>query len=373
MGAVKTLQLTNYRNYESAFLTGLDERFVVLHGPNGAGKTNMLEAVSLLSPGRGLRTAKLNELQNVHVPHQPWAIAADVLSDYGEIKVGTGRLPDSHKRVVKIQGETATQTALGEYFSCVWLTPQMDRLFIDTGSARRRFLDRLIMTFDRGHSGRGTRYDNAMRQRSKLLQEGGADPSWLTALELTMAESGVAIAAARNEYIARLQHAVDTTMTADDAVFPAARMALGGTIETLLNNAPALEVEDLFRYQLKESRQQDSVSGGAATGPHKTDWLVNHKLKDMPAGQCSTGEQKALLIGIVIAHGRLLALDKTGAPVFLLDEVAAHLDEGRRETLYEILGDLGGQIWLTGTESVLFESLKGKAAYCHIENNRVAA
>lgn len=372
MGAVRTLQLTCFRNYETAVLDHLDETFVVLHGPNGAGKTNMLEAVSLLAPGRGLRSSKLSDFQNIHASVQPWAVAADLDTIYGHVKAGTGRKPDSDQRLIRVQGETVTQAQLGEYFSCVWLTPQMDRLFIDSSSARRRFLDRLIMSFDPGHTGRGTRYENAMRQRSKLLQEGGGDPAWLTGLEVTMAESAVAIAAARNDFAGRLQRASDNVF-AQGLPFPSAGITVQGTLEELLNGAPALEVETIYKHQLEQSRERDAITGGAATGPHKTDMVVEHRQKSMPAGQCSTGEQKALLIGLIIAHGQLLASDKAGPPVFLLDEVAAHLDEGRRNVLYEILGSLGGQVWLTGTEQELFTTLKSSAHFCHIENNKVAA
>lgn len=372
MGAVRTLQLTCFRNYATAVLDKLDETFVVLHGPNGAGKTNMLEAVSLLSPGRGLRSSKLSEFQNVHMTSTPWAVAAELETPYGRIKAGTGRKADSRQRQIRIQGENATQAQLGEYFSCVWLTPQMDRLFIDSASSRRRFLDRLIMSFDPGHTGRGTRYENAMRQRSKLLQEGQGDEAWIEGLELTMAESGVAIAAARNEFVERLQSS-SARIFEMEIPFPSANLSIKGTLEELLMSAPALEVEAVYKHQLKETRTADAITGGAATGPHKTDLIVQHRQKSMPASQCSTGEQKALLIGLIIAHGQLLASDKTSAPVYLLDEVAAHLDEMRRSALYEILGDLGGQVWLTGTENALFDTLRSRAHYCHVENSKVAA
>ncbi|MBL4805076.1 MAG: DNA replication and repair protein RecF, partial [Alphaproteobacteria bacterium] len=241
----------------------------------------------------------------------------------------------------------------------VWLTPQMDRLFLDSSSHRRRFLDRLVFAFDPGHSGRVTRYENAMRQRSKLLQEGaknnGADPSWLKGLESQMAETGVAIAAARLEFVGRLQAAVKKS---DEEHFPQATLKATGTLEELLGNESALSVEEMFAYQLEQSRSRDEITGGAATGPHKSDLQVVYTAKDMPADQCSTGEQKALLIGITLAHARLIVAERGRAPLLLLDEVAAHLDENRRAALYSILKELGGQAWLTGTDKSLFDQIE---------------
>lgn len=372
MSFVTELQLTGFRCYESARLDAMAAGPVVLYGPNGAGKTNVLEAVSLLSPGRGLRGAKIAEIQNRKCENAPWSISARVETLYGETRIGTGRDPAKDARLVRINGEAARgQNMLAEYLSCVWLTPQMDGLFIDAAGSRRRFLDRLVFAFDPSHSGRVTRYENAMRQRSRLLQEGAngsrADPVWLTGLEETMAETGVAIAAARLDFTLRLQQACGE----GDAgkTFPLARLRATGTVEELLTNTPALEVEALFKYQLKASRGQDAVSGGAATGPHKGDLAVTYAAKDMPADQCSTGEQKALLIGIVLAHSRLIKAEKGAPPILLLDEVAAHLDDHRRAVLHEILLALGGQVWLTGTDKNLFTDLAAKGTFFSIENN----
>lgn len=368
MAWVRELQLTNFRCYEGARLAEMAAGPVILYGPNGAGKTNVLEAVSLLSPGRGLRGAKITEMQNRKFASAPWSIAARVETPYGETRIGTGRDPAKDSRLVRINGEAARgQNMLAEYLSCVWLTPQMDGLFIDAASSRRRFLDRLVFAFDPSHSGRVTRYENAMRQRSRLLQEGHADPVWVDALEETMAETGVAIAAARLDFAARLQQAC---LEGDEGkTFPLARLRVAGTVEELLTNTPALEVEELFKYQLKQSRAQDAVSGGAATGPHKGDLAVHYAAKDMPADQCSTGEQKALLIGIVLAHSRLIKAEKGAPPILLLDEVAAHLDDHRRSVLHEILLALGGQVWLTGTDQNLFADLAGKGTFFSIQNN----
>ncbi len=405
MSWVRELQLTNFRCYEQARLSDMEAGPVVLYGPNGAGKTNALEAVSLLSPGRGLRGAKIGEIQRrtpspqrgegggegdikpearhaLYPPHptlsprgegfKPWSISASLETPYGKAQIGTGRDPVKDTRLVRINGAAARgQNALAEYLSCVWLTPQMDGLFIDAASSRRRFLDRLVFAFDPSHSGRVTRYENAMRQRSRLLQEGSnngrrADPAWLGGLEETMAETGVAIVAARADFTVRLQSAGRED---EGRAFPLALLRAAGTIEELLQNSPALEVEQLFKYQLEHSRGQDAVSGGAATGPHKSDLTVRYAAKDMPADQCSTGEQKALLIGIVLAHSRLIKAEKGAPPILLLDEVAAHLDDARRAALYDILLSLGGQVWLTGTDKELFRALYGRAAFYTIREN----
>ncbi len=373
MAFIRSLQLTHFRCYDSARLEGLLSGPVVLTGPNGAGKTNILEAVSLLSPGRGLRGARVSEMQQREVS-SPWALSAEAETQYGAVRIGTGLDAGSavEKRIVRINGETAkAQTALAEYLACVWLTPQMDRLFLEGSSARRKFLDRLIFAFDPGHAGRVTRYENAMSQRSKILRENERpDPVWLDALEAQMAETGVAIAAARVEFLSVLQRACDQDAL-EETLFPRALIALRGTIEELLARVPALEVEDMFRYQLRESRMVDARTGGAATGPHKADLAVTYAAKDMPADQCSTGEQKALLIGITLAHSRLMAAERGAPPILLLDEVAAHLDENRRAALYDILLTLGGQVWMTGTDAVLFETLGTRAHYFHVEKSHL--
>jgi len=361
--ALCNLSLSQFRNHEASRIAA-GSRFNVIWGDNGAGKTNVLEAVSFLSPGRGLRTARIVELQNrdTELTAAPWSVSALIESAYGPVRIGTGRDGQDDKRVVRVNGDAAKggQSAMTEYLSVLWLTPQMDRLFQDASSARRKFLDRMVFAFDPGHSGRMTRYENAMRQRARLLQEagpGGTDPAWLSALEATMAETGVAIAAARQDFVRKLQQGVERTPADIQAHFPKARLSVRGTVEELVRRVPALEVEDMLRYQLQESRGLDSKTGGAATGPHKSDLQVIYDLKNMPADQCSTGEQKALLIGIVLAHGRMMAAERGAGPVLLLDEVAAHLDPSRRAALFERLAATGGQVWLTGTESSLFNDL----------------
>ncbi len=371
MSFISNLKLHNFRNYERARLGDMSSGLIVLSGPNGAGKTNILEAVSMLSPGRGLRGAKVKDMQSCNHLHSPWAISADLEMPYGPIKLGTGLDSSSGKRVVRINGEPARgQSALAEYFSCVWLTPQMDRLFLDSSSQRRRFLDRLIFTFDPGHAGRISRYENALSQRSKILKnkEISSDPLWLSGLESQMAETGIAIAAARLDFVERLQKACNS---ATDDCFPMANLWVSGVLEELLGDAPALEVEELFKAQLEQSRGVDMLTGGAATGPHKSDFRVAYAAKNMPADQCSTGEQKALLIGIILAHACLIEAERGQPPALLLDEVAAHLDGKRRSILYELLEALNTQVWLTGTEGNLFYTIQKHAQFFRVQDGRI--
>lgn len=364
MTALSHLRLKNFRSYTDIDLSGLSCDFVILTGANGAGKTNLLEAVSLLSPGKGMRAADLSDLQNRMNVTSPWAISADILTQFGPIRAGTGRDPLKERRVVHIQGEVAkNQAQLAEYFTCLWLTPQMDRLFIEAASTRRKFLDRMVFNFDTGHAGRVTRYENAMAQRSRLLKEGGADPVWLDALEIQMAESGVAVAAARALFVDRLQ---EVCRTRESAEFPIANLSLTGELEKDIRQKSALSIEDGFRAFLKDSRADDSVYGGAGQGPHKTDLFVTYNAKRMPAAQCSTGEQKALLIGLVLAHADLIRMERGAPPILLLDEVAAHLDSHRRAVLYDLLAHIGGQVWMTGTDKILFDGLADKGTHITI-------
>ena len=302
-----------------------------------------------------------------------WGVSAQIDIDGGDVKLGTGLNPTTGRRMVRINGVDAkSQNALSDYLSCLWLTPQMDRLFIEGASSRRKFLDRLIFTFDAGHSGRVTRFENAMRQRSKLLQEGEADLVWLNSLESQMAETGVSIAAARLDFVERLQNSCDCADASEDMFFPKASVQARGTIEELLQNSPAVEVEKLYAYQLEQSRARDALVGGASTGPHKSDMHVVYTTKNMEAAQCSTGEQKALLIGLVLAHGRLMMAERGAPPVLLLDEIAAHLDEDRREALFARLMAIGGQVWMSGTDAVLFESIADKAQFFEVGNAKIS-
>ncbi len=371
MGFLTRLTLSNFRCYDAARVEDLSSGLIVLYGANGAGKTNILEAISLLTPGRGLRNAALEEMQRKESPRS-FAIAAQVETGGAEVALGTGLDADAYKRIVRINGVPAkSQLALADYLSALWLTPQMDRLFTDSASGRRRFFDKLVFTFDPAHAGRVTRYENAMSQRSKLLREGKGDDHWLRALETQMAETGIAIAAARLDFIQRLQAGIDAGDREEDLFFPRAKLALSGTVEELLRSTPALEVEQMLLYQLSQSRNRDAETGGASSGPHKSDLLVRFAAKDMPADQCSTGEQKALLIGLILSHARLIKSEKGDVPLLLLDEVAAHLDERRRAALFERLIHLGGQVWMTGTDQSLFSAIQKNAAFYGVHNAEI--
>ncbi|HPD83426.1 MAG: DNA replication/repair protein RecF [Alphaproteobacteria bacterium] len=371
MSYLTQLTLQNFRCYDHARLDDIRAGLVVLCGANGAGKTNILEAISLLTPGRGLRGVSALAMQRYDSP-QAWGVSAKVEMGGSDVTLGTGINPETERRAVRINGVTAkNQMSLSDYLACLWLTPQMDRLFLDGAAGRRRFLDRLIFTFDSGHSGRVTRYENAMRQRSKLLQDGILEQSWLQSLESQMAETGVAIAAARLDFTNRLQLSCNKADKAEQTYFPRAHLKVTGTIEELLEKSPAVEVEKLFVYQLEQSRARDALVGGAATGPHKSDLAVIYATKNVEAEHCSTGEQKALLIGIILAHSRLMAAERGAPPILLLDEIAAHLDEDRRQALFDRLLNLGGQVWMTGTDPVLFNFIANKAQFFAIEKAQI--
>lgn len=384
MSFIRSISLQNFRCYESAKITAIHKGLIVLCGPNGAGKTNLLEAVSLLTPGRGLRNASNDEIQQkLPLPlgegrgeglQSGWSISSQIDTLGADVQIGTGFDRLANKRTIKINGVAAkSQMALSDYLSCLWLTPQMDRLFLDSAGGRRRFFDKLVFTFDSSHAGRVTRYENAMASRSKLLREGQMDKVWLKSLESQMAQTGVAVAAARLEFASRLQKACDMARQEEEGWFPKARLFIQGTVEELLQKMPAVEVEELFAYQLEQSRERDSQNGGAATGVHKSDLVVRYAAKDMAADQCSTGEQKALLIGIVLAHARLMHGERGAPPVLLLDEVAAHLDEHRRAALFELLHELGGQVWMTGTDVSLFSPAKNKAQFWGVESAQISS
>ena len=345
---------------------------LVFTGANGAGKTNLLEAVSLLVPGRGLRRPRLSELARQAPGGESaglWAVAARVETPMGLSDVGTGMAPaegdgGAERRTVRIDGETMrNQAALADVMSAHWLTPQMDRLFQEGSSARRRFLDRMVFGWDAAHAGRVAAYEQAMRQRLKLLRgERAPDTTWLAALEETMAAKGIAVAAARLDVVGRLAAAAAEGW----GPFPGADIELQGDVEGWLANGPALAAEDRFRDALAAGRGEDARTGRTASGPHRSDLCVRHRPKDQDAALCSTGEQKALLIGLVLANARTRAAEEGGVPILLLDEVAAHLDEARRAALYEALIGLGGQVWLTGTEIDLFRPLGGRAEFYNV-------
>ena len=341
----------------------------MLTGANGAGKTNLLEAISLLAPGRGLRGARLDEMDRCDTPAgEGWTVAASVATPGGMVEIGTGHRPETvNRRIVRIDGKPArSQTGLSDHVSAVWLTPAMDRLFAEGASGRRRFLDRLVFGFDAAHAGRVGAYEHTLRERARLLRDGG-DPVWLDALEGDMAERGVAIAAARRELTARLARLCE----APSGPFPGAGIAVTGEVEAWLDDGPALAAEDRLRAALRESRAQDAAAGGAAVGPHRSDLAVRHLGHGMPAALCSTGEQKALLIAIVLAGARLETAERGRVPLLLLDEAAAHLDANRREALFQEILALGAQAWFTGTDRPVFDSFAGRAQYVAVRGGRL--
>ena len=363
--AVRRLSLTEFRNYALLRLD-LDDRPVVLSGVNGAGKTNLLEAVSFLAPGRGLRRARLTEIGRRGLCNDdglPWAVAATLRAGADNVNIGTGlataETSNNGRRVVRINGTDApSQSALGDHLTVAWLTPEMDRLFSDAAAARRRFLDRLIFGLDGGHAALLGDYERAMRERNRLLRDGGApDDTWLAALERNMAQLGVAVAAARRSFIDRLNAACALGI----GPFPAAELTLHSDVGDQMKNAPTLDVEVNYRIRLSENRRIDAEAGRTLFGIHRDDLECRHLSTGLPAERCSTGEQKALLISIVLANARLQAQELGTSPLLLLDEVTAHLDGLRREALFDEISALGSQAWMTGTEDTLFKPFGTRA------------
>jgi DNA replication and repair protein RecF len=370
--AVAQLSLTNFRSYARAELQ-LSGRPVVLAGPNGAGKTNLLEAISLLSPGRGLRGASLSD--HTRKAPQPaqldvlWAVHATLVCNEERYDIGTGLTAGpqgSEKRQVHLNGAPAQSSAdLADISRMLWLTPAMDRLFSDSASGRRRFLDRLVLGFDPAHARRSVRYEQAMRERARLLRLGPRDPLWLDGLEKEMAESGVEITAARAVTVERLNSAL--SQREREGAFPCAQLSITGASELLMPDRGETPVAAL-RNALARSRMRDAESRRTSVGPHTSDLAVRHGERRMDARDCSTGEQKALLISIVLADAWELARTRgQQAPLLLLDEIAAHLDERRRSALCEEIVALGAQAWLTGTDITLFENLASRADIFHVE------
>jgi DNA replication and repair protein RecF len=349
---------------------------VVLTGPNGAGKTNLLEAISFLAPGRGLRAAKLTDIDHQPPPGQTgpaggWAISAVIATRRGNLRIGTGRdAAFGERRLVRIDGgPVRSQAALGERLGVLWLTPAMDRLFAEGPAGRRRFLDRLVLGLDPAHGSRVAAYEQALRERSRLLRDNSADSSWLTALEGVMAEQGVAVAAGRRDSVERL----DQVCAGADGPFPQARLALSGAVENWLEAMPALAAETRFASSLAANRQSDAQAGGALLGPHRSDLLVSLAKAGVAAERASTGEQKALLISILLAHARLQREVRGEPPLLLLDEVAAHLDASRRAALFDAVLQLDSQVWLTGTDEAVFARLRGESQFLPARDGRLAA
>ncbi|GEP02084.1 DNA replication and repair protein RecF [Methylobacterium oxalidis] len=363
----------DFRNHADLDLR-TERRFVALVGENGAGKTNLLEAISLFSPGRGLRRADFATMARVGGPGS-FAVSLTLARDESEHRLGTGYEPPAYEarasRICRVDGAGIhSPVAFAEFLRIVWLTPDLDGLFRGPAGDRRRFLDRLVLAVDAGHGARVSAMERALRSRNRLLEERAHDTQWLDAIEREVAELGVAVALARRETVERLDRLIAETR--DDAQpFPWASVRLEGDLDDLVAVWPAIEAEDRFRLALRQGRHRDRAAGRTLTGPQTTDLTVRHGPKDVPAATASTGEQKALLIGLVLAHARLVQAMSGIAPIILLDEVAAHLDPRRRAGLFDALEALPGQVWMTGADPALFAELGTRADVVRVADGRI--
>jgi DNA replication and repair protein RecF len=381
--ALRRLTLTNFRSYHAASLD-IGANLVVLTGPNGAGKTNLIEAISFLMPGRGLRRATLEEVAFSEGDGTAggslggsWAVSAEVEGMLGLATLGTGiespaAETTTRTRLCRIDREpVGSAAAFADHLRVIWLVPAMDQLFMGPASERRRFLDRLVLAVDAEHQGRVNALERALRSRNRLLEDPRPDPHWLDAIEHETAELAVAVAAQRAETVHRLQAALADRAKRNDDAFPSAEIALDGWMERLLPDHPAVEIEERYRGILKNNRARDAAAGRTLDGPHLTDLAVIYAPKSIPAADASTGEQKALLIGLVLAHAGLLT-EMTGfAPVLLLDEVVAHLDPDRRLALYAALARLGAQVFMTGADPAAFAEVASQAAVFTVNSGQV--
>jgi DNA replication and repair protein RecF len=370
---IRRLTLSNFRSYRAATLA-IGDAPVVLVGPNGAGKTNLIEAISFLAPGRGLRRATMEEVA-FSEGDGSWAVAAEIDGALGLATLGTGiEAPhggEAPARLYRIDREPAGAAAdFADHLRVVWLTPAMDGLFAGPASERRRFFDRLVLAVDAAHAQRVSALDRSLRSRNRLLEDARPDPHWLDAVEHETAELAVAVAALRAETAQRLQAALSADRGAA-ASFPFAEMALKGALEEMLQTEAASDVEARYRTILRDNRARDAAAGRTLEGPHLTDLAVTYGPKGIPAGAASTGEQKAILIRLVLAHCRLLTEMTGHAPVLLLDEVAAHLDPARREALYAALTELGPQVWMTGADPLAFAAITPQAQVFAVTPGRV--
>lgn len=389
---VSRLTLTDFRNYQFLRINAQNSP-IVISGENGSGKTNILEAISFLTPGRGLRGARLSDIKRMtpalvaeeysptEISNLSWAVSATICKGDDEIEIGTAveksmREVDEQesrsfdRRIIKIDGnKVSSQAELGKYISAIWITPQMDRLFRGGSQPRRSFLDRLVYAFDLEHAKRTANFDHLYKEWFQLLKTGNNDNHWLQGLEENMAATGVAIAAARREQIAKLNSFIEQE---PDDIFPNVILELDGTIERLLDKLPAVEAEDYYQNMLRNQRR-NVLFNDNIDGVNRTDFKVYFKKKRMPAELCSTGEQKSLLISIILAQSKCQTLHQGFAPVLLLDEVTAHLDDLKREALLEKILDLRVQAWITTTDPQLFSSLRDEALFLTVKNNQVSA
>ena len=353
--------LQDFRSYPTLDLT-VSRQLVALVGENGAGKTNLIEALSLFAPGRGLRRADLGDM--LRTGRERFAVSAALSTGEATHRLGVGFGAADEGRAIRtcrLDGaDVPSVSAFAEHVRVVWLTPDLDGLFRGSAGDRRRFLDRLVLAIDTRHAARVNALDRALRSRNRLLEESTADGGWLDAVEREVAELGVAVASARQETIGRLD--ADASARRDDiSPFPYARLSIVGELDDLLATLPAVDAEDRYRALLRTGRGRDAAAGRTLIGPQASDLAVRHGPKDLPAATCSTGEQKALLLGLVLAHARLVATMSGLAPLVLLDEVAAHLDPRRRAALFDVLEGLGSQVWMTGADPSLFADLRGRA------------
>jgi DNA replication and repair protein RecF len=374
------LKLDHFRNYQQADLTIHAGQLVIL-GDNGAGKTNLLEAVSLLAPGRGMRRAKTEHLayrasgfettsgiaDNDDADRLDWAVAATLENEDGTVQIGTGVPPSAKQgnRIMRLEGVTVSQADLGSRLAVSWLTPQMDGIFLDSPAARRRFLDRLVIAFDPAHIGRMSRYEKALRQRAHLLTEQRGDESWFSALESVLAETAVAVTAARQSLIKALNQEAARGWFG----FPGVELLLGGDTENWLSDMPALAVEDQLMLAARTARLNGDL---AMPGPHASEFQALHLASQVPANRASTGQQKAMLIAVILAHARLQDRRLGRVPVMLFDDVAAHLDAKRRSALLDAVQSLGGQCWYSGTDEGQFKELSKTAQFVKILPAKIA-
>ena len=373
--ALTRIGLTDFRSYVMAELA-LDGRPVWLAGPNGAGKTNLLEAISLLIPGRGLRGASLAEVGR-RMPGEAqgraWAVSVTVRAGDGETRLGTGtEQPGAARRLVRVEGEPCPPGRLAEHIRQVWLTPAQDRLFLEGAADRRRFFDRLVFAAEPQHAAHVSAYEKSQRERMRLLTDGPADPAWLDALEAQLAEAGTLMAEARARTLTALSAEIATR---GERPFPQASLSLTGDWERMAGEGVDFaEIEARLAAALRQARERDAAAGRALTGPHRGDLAVIHLEKDRPAAECSTGEQKALILNLVLAQAaRLARSDAAPSPILLLDEVAAHLDARRRAALFDEIEALGLQAFLTGTDAMLFDGLAGRAQGFAVDGAVLAA
>jgi len=372
---IRRLTLANFRSYHAAQVELAGPGPVVLTGANGAGKTNLIEAISLLAPGRGLRRATTEELA-FSEGDGAWAVSAETEGMLGLATLGTGIDPpvgedSGSTRKCRIDRESVgSAAAFADHLRVVWLVPAMDPMFNGPASERRRFLDRLVLAVNAQHSSRVAALERSLRSRNRLLEDAHSDSHWLDAIEHETAEVAVAVAAARAETVDRLAGALAAARSSAPE-FPRAEIALDGWMEKLLPDHKAIEVEDRYRALLKANRARDAAAGRTLDGPHLSDLAVTHAGKGIAASDASTGEQKALLIRLVLAHAGLIK-EMTGfAPLLLLDEIVAHLDPARRAALYDALANLGAQVWMTGADPAAFGDIVGRAQVFEVRGGMV--